>query len=267
TAAKQASAALDEAQRAARALDQALQNRGEQPGQQAQQGERQQMGAQGQQGGAQQQSGQPRQGGQQGQQQGSAQGQQQAGAQGQQQAGAQGQQSGGGQPQQGGQPQRGQGTGGADQAADALQRAAQALAEGRKAQVEEWKNEVTGEIDRSLQEMLQLARQQDDLAAKARRDPNAPTLRSEQGAIEQGVQKAAERLADEARRSALVSQGSQRAMAEAQQRVSQAAREAGDPRTMAQAPGSMADAAVALRLVASALARDRERANTSQSAS
>jgi len=275
TAAKQASAALDEAQRAARALDQALQNRGEQPGQQAQQGQPQQMGAQGQQGGAQQQSGQPRQGGQQGQQQGSAQGQQQAGAQGQQQAGgqgqpqagAQGQQSGGGQPQQGGQPQRGQGTGGADQAADALQRAAQALAEGRKAQVEEWKNEVTGEIDRSLQEMLQLARQQDDLAAKARRDPNAPTLRSEQGAIEQGVQKAAERLADEARRSALVSQGSQRAMAEAQQRVSQAAREAGDPRTMAQAPGSMADAAVALRLVASALARDRERANTSQSAS
>src|SRR5581483_1653361 len=230
TAAKQASAALDEAQRAARALDQALQNRGEQPGQQAQQGQPQQMGAQGQQGGAQQQSGQPRQGGQQVQQQGSAQGQQQAGAQGQQQAGgqgqpqagAQGQQSGGGQPQQGGQPQRGQGTGGADQAADALQRAAQALAEGRKAQVEEWKNEVTGEIDRSLQEMLQLARQQDDLAAKARRDPNAPTLRSEQGAIEQGVQKAAERLADEARRSALVSQGSQRAMAEAQQRVSQA---------------------------------------------
>jgi hypothetical protein len=266
TAAKQAGAALDEARRAARALDEALQNRGQQPGQQGQQQaqQQQQMGAQGQQGGA-QQGGQQRQSGQQGQQQAGAQGQQQAGAQGQQQAGAQGQQQAGAQGQQGG--QQGQGAAGADQAADALQRAAQALAEGRKAQVAEWKNEVTGEIDRSLQEMLQLARQQDELAAKARRDPNATTLRSEQGAIEQGVQKAAERLADEARRSALVSQGSQRAMSEAQQRVSQAAREAGDPRTMAQAPSTMADAAVALRLVASALARDRERANTSQSAS
>src|SRR5262249_55480854 len=52
-----------------------------------------------------------------------------------------------------------------------------------------------------------------------------------------------------------------------QQRVQQAAREAGDPRTMAQAPNTMADAAAALRSVGGALARDRERANNSQSAS
>lgn len=238
TAAKQAGNALEEAQKAARALDQALQDRNQQGRQQGQQQGRQQqgqqsqqqMGAQGQQGGAQSQGGQQKQGG--ARQQG----------------------------QQGGQP-------GADEAATALERAAQALAEGRKAQVDQWKNEVTGEIDQSLQEMLQLARQQDELATRARRDPTSPSLRSEQGALEQGVEKAAQRLAGEAKRSALVSQGSQRAMSDAQQRVSQAAQEAGDPRTMAQAPNSMADAAAALRQVASALARDRERANSSQSAS
>ena len=94
---------------------------------------------------------------------------------------------------------------------------------------------MTGEIDQSLQEMLQLARQQDELASRARRNPNDPSLRSEQGALEQGVNKAAQRLQDEAKRSALVSQGSQRAMSDAQQRVQQAAKDAGDPRTMAQA--------------------------------
>ena len=148
-----------------------------------------------------------------------------------------------------------------------MQKAAQALAEGRKAQVEQWKNEVTGEIDQSLQEMQQLARQQDELAARARRNPNDPSLRSEQGALQQGVDKAAQRLQDEAKRSALVSQGSQRAMSDAQQRVQQAAKDVGDPRTAAQAANSMADAATALRQVGGSLARDRERANASQSAS
>ncbi|PHX97387.1 MAG: hypothetical protein CK531_03710, partial [Gemmatimonadetes bacterium] len=171
----------------------------------------------------------------------------------------------GGKPQQGG--QQGAEGGAQQQVADMLQKAAEALAEGRKAQVDQWKNEVTGEIDRSLQEMLQLARQQDDLANRARRNPNDPTLRSEQGALQQGVDKAAQRLADEAKRSALVSQGSQRAMSDAQQRVQQAARDAADPRTMTQAANSMSDAASALRQVGSALARDRERANNSQSAS
>ena len=74
---------------------------------------------------------------------------------------------------------------------------------------------MTGEIDQSLQEMMQLARQQDELAQRAKRNPNDPNLRSEQGALEQGVNKAAERMQAESRRSALVSQGSQRAMADA----------------------------------------------------
>lgn len=265
TAAKQAATASDEAQKAMQALEDALRAGSQQ--QAEQQGQQQAGQQQGQ-----QQAGQPgkQQAGQQGQQQAGQQGQQ-----GQQQAGAQGQQGGaqaqGGQQGKGAQQQGQQGQQGSDagagRAADALERAAQALAEGRKAQVDQWKNEVTGEIDESLQEMLQLARQQDELAARARRNPTSESLRSEQGALEQGVAKAAQRLAEGARRSALISQGSQRAMSDAQERVSQAAREAGDPRTMMQAPQSMTDAAAALRQVASALARDRERANSSQSAS
>jgi hypothetical protein len=56
-------------------------------------------------------------------------------------------------------------------------------------------------------------------------------------------------------------------MSEAEQKVAQAARDAGDPRTASQAPQSMNDAANALRQTAAALARDRERAGASQSAS
>ena len=184
--------------------------------------------------------------------------------------------------QQGGSQQQGQRSGqqgaqgaqgaqggqqGAKQAAEAMERASKALAEGRKAQVEEWKQELTNELDRSVQEMIQLARQQDALAAKAKQNPLDPALRGEQSALQQGVQKASERLQDESKRSALVSQGSQRAVGQAEQKVAQAARDANDPRTAPQAPASMSEAAVALRQAATSLARDRERAAASQSAS
>jgi hypothetical protein len=56
-------------------------------------------------------------------------------------------------------------------------------------------------------------------------------------------------------------------MSDAEQKVEQAARDAGDPRTASQASQSMTDAASALRETAAALARDRERAGSSQSAS
>jgi len=64
-----------------------------------------------------------------------------------------------------------------------------------------------------------------------------------------------------------VSPSSTRAMSDAEQKVEQAARDAGDPRTASQASQSMTDAASALRNTAAALARDRERAGASQSAS
>ncbi|MFI5232091.1 MAG: DUF4175 family protein [Gemmatimonadales bacterium] len=214
--------------------------------------------------------------GQQNQQSGQAGGQQQAGQQGAQQSGQQGSQQGsqqggkqGGQQQgaQQGNQQGQQGAQSANQAADAMERASQALGEGRKQQVDEWKQELTGELDQSLQEMLQLAREQDGLADKAKKNPTEPNLRGEESALQQGVEKASERLASQAKRSALVSPRSTRAMSDAEQKVAQAARDAGDPRTASQAPQSMTDAASALRETAAALARDRERAGASQSAS
>ncbi|HEX7545609.1 MAG TPA: DUF4175 family protein, partial [Gemmatimonadaceae bacterium] len=210
----------------------------------------------------------PPSGGAQGQQQKNPQsGQQQGGQQGGQ-AGAQGGQSGRQAGQQGSQHAGAEpGAQAANQAADAMERASKALGEGRKQQVDEWKQELTGELDQSLQEMLQLAREQDGLADKAKKNPVDPNLRGEESALQQGVAKASERLGSQAKRSALVSPRSTRAMSEAEQKVAQAARDAGDPRTASQAPQSMTEAANALRQTAAALARDRERAGASQSAS
>jgi len=249
-AAKKTDEALKDLEQAQNALDQkgGAQSQ-QQKGQQGQQN--QQTG----QSGGQQQSGQ--QGGQQGGQPQNGQQQQGGKPSGQQQSGQQSGQQGG---QQGGQQA-------ASQAADAMERASQALGEGRKQQVDEWKSELTGELDQSLQEMLQLAREQDGLADKAKKNPMDPNLRGEESALQQGVQKASERLGSQAKRSALVSPKSTRAMSDAEQKVEQAARDAGDPRTATQASQSMSDAANALRQTAAALARDRERAGNSQSAS
>ena len=92
-----------------------------------------------------------------------------------------------------------------------MERASQALGEGRKQQVDEWKQELTGELDQSLQEMQQLAREQDGLAAKAKKNPTDPSLRGEESALQQGVSKASERLGAQAKRSALVLPRSTRA--------------------------------------------------------
>jgi hypothetical protein len=251
-AARKADEAMKDVQEAMKALDpQAQQSKGGQG--------QQKDGEQLKQSGGQQQNGQGSQGGSQGGQQngqmnkaGDNSGKPQGGKP---QAGQQGQEGGQGSQQ------------GAKQAADAMDRASKALGEGRKQQVDEWKSELTGELDQSLQEMLQLARQQDGLADKAKKNPMDPNLRGEESALQQGVEKASERLGSQAKRSALVSPRSTRAMSDAEQKVQQAARDAGDPRTASQASQSMSEAANALRQTAAALARDRERAGNSQSAS
>lgn len=252
-AAKKADEAMKDVQDAMKALDPQAQ---QQKGQQGQQGQGQEkLDQKGQSGGQQQQSGQGGQGSQSGQQNGQM-----------NQAGNNPGKPQGGQPQAG--KQGGQGSQqGAQQAADAMDRASKALGEGRKQQVDEWKSELTGELDQSLQEMLQLARQQDGLADKAKKNPMDPNLRGEESALQQGVEKASERLGSQAKRSALVSPRSTRAMSDAEQKVQQAARDAGDPRTASQAAQSMSEAANALRQTAAALARDRERAGNAQSAS
>ena len=154
----------------------------------------------------------------------------------------------------------------AEQAAQAMQQAAQSMQRARQGQVSEWKGELTDAIDQSVQEMMQLASEQEQLAAQAQRDPNDPTLRSKQAALQQGMERAQQRLSEEAKKSALVSPRTQQMMEQAQQRVQQATREAAQSQR-GQSPQSMQEAANAMRQAAAQLTRDRERANSAQSAS
>lgn len=153
----------------------------------------------------------------------------------------------------------------AQQAANEMQQAAESLAGARERQVNEWKAELTDALDRSVQEMMQLAREQDQLAQQARSENNAAGMRGQQSALQQGVQAAQERLSEEARKSALISQRSQELMERARQRSAQAAREAAEGR-QGQTEQAMRESADALRQAAAQLTRDRERAGNSQSA-
>lgn len=159
----------------------------------------------------------------------------------------------------------------AKDAADQMDRAAQDMQHAREQQVGEWKKELTEALDESIQELLQMAREESALEQKAReagRD-NARTeqLRGQQSAVKQGVDRTAERLEKEGQKSSLLSGRSQRAMAEARQRVGQATQQLSEPRGGQQAASTLGEAAESLNRAAAALARDRERANSASSAS
>jgi hypothetical protein len=192
----------------------------------------------------------------------------QQGQQGQPKAGEQG-----GQPSpqgQAGQPGGQSASDAARQAGNAMDKAAQQLAAARESQVDAWKTELSEQLDQSINETMQLARQQSDLEQRARQGGNAQSMQGEQGALQQGVQQAAERLEKAGRSSSLLSQRSQKAMADAQRRVSQATEQmgqAGQPGGNEQAQNAMKDASEALNQALSSLVRDRERVNNAQSAS
>ena len=194
----------------------------------------------------------------------------QQGQQGTPQPGQQGQSQPGGQPQagqQGGQP--GNPGDQARKAADAMDKAAQQLSAARDAQVDAWKTELSSELDQSINETMQLARQQSELEQKARQQ-GAQGMQGEQSALQQGVQQAAERLEKAGRSSSLLSQRSQKAMGEAQRRVEQATQQmqqSGQPGGSEQTQNAMKDASEALNQALSSLVRDREKMNGAQSAS
>ncbi len=152
-----------------------------------------------------------------------------------------------------------------ERAAQSLERAAESLADARREQVGAWKAELTDALDRSVQELVQLAREQDQLADQAREEQSPTGLRPQQSALQQGVQAAQERLEEESRRTTLVSPRSQEMMERARQRSAQASREAAEGRRTG-TEEAMRDAADALRQAAAQLTRDRERAGNAQSA-
>jgi hypothetical protein len=157
-------------------------------------------------------------------------------------------------------------------AASATDRAAQQLADARRAQVDEWKSALTNDLDRSVQETLELAGQEQSLAGAAQRgSTDRGDLAAQQSVVEQGMQRTAERLQRASRQSALVSQSSQQAVGEAGARVQQATAAARATQPGGAGPeetaAAMHDAAQALTSAAGALARDRARAAGASSAS
>jgi hypothetical protein len=172
-----------------------------------------------------------------------------------------------GEPRGGAGEQR-DGTDRAREAAAEMDRASKSMQEARSAQVKEWKQELTQELDQAAQEMMQLARQERALEQQARAGQGQDERRGAQSAVEQGVDKANERLQGAGKKSALLSQRSQRAMGDAKDKVSQAtgsvSQPKGNPQQQANALGEAADA---LTKAAASLARDRERANSANSAS
>jgi hypothetical protein len=163
---------------------------------------------------------------------------------------------------------KGQASQRANEAAEEMERASKSMQEARSEQVKEWKQELTSELDQAVQEMMQLAREERALEQNARSGASGEDKRSAQSAVEQGVDKANERLQGAGKKSALPSNRSQRAVAEAKEKVGQATKSVSEQKGNApQQASALGDAADALTKAAASLARDRERANSANSAS
>jgi hypothetical protein len=183
-----------------------------------------------------------------------------AGAGGEQKQGAGGEARPGGSGEKAGQAAR--------DAAEQMDQAASAMKAARDGQVQEWKKELTSALDQSIQELLQMSREESALQQQVRSGAaKSEDARGQQSAIKQGLDAASQRLQREAQKSTLLSGRSQRAVADAQQKVDQATQSASDPRSGSQSAQAMNEAAEALNKAAASLARDRERANTASSAS
>ncbi len=196
--------------------------------------------------------------------------------------------------------------GSAENAAAEMRQAADALAKGRSAQIDAWKATLGAELDRAASETAQLAREQAAVRETARGGADAAGARGAEGAIRDGVEQTARRLAQAGRTSALLSERTRRAVDEARQQVAAAARalerggtpggqsdgqagaqpggaqsgaqagalnarargagQGGPPPGRAGADAAMADAQEALSRASNALVRDRARVRDASSA-
>ena len=153
----------------------------------------------------------------------------------------------------------------AEQAAQAMEEAAKELGKAREEQVGEWKKELTGEMDRSIQEMLQLGREQDNLEQQARNGAQPSELRSQQGALQQGVEKTMQRLQQAGTKSNLLSQRSLRMMNDARKKVEEATVQSQRAQSGQQMASAMREAGESLNQAGASLVRDRERTQSSES--
>jgi hypothetical protein len=236
-------------------LQEALNQRGKQEQGEQQQGQQQQgqAKAQGEQKGGEQQKGEK------GEQQQQAQ-QGQTGQGGQQQA-----QNKTGPGNQGNQKGEQSSSEAAEQAAQSMEEAAGELDKAREQQVNEWKKELSGELDRSIQEMLQLSREQEQLEKSARGGASPNDLRSQQSALQQGVDKTLQRLQDAGTKSNLLSQRSMRSVQDARRKVEQATQQVQRSQSAQQMASAMRESSEALNQAAASLVRDRERTSEAKS--
>ena len=153
-------------------------------------------------------------------------------------------------------------------AAAEMQKAADALAGARSQQIGAWKSELAGELDQSIQEMMQLGQGERALEERSKRGASGESLRAEQSALQQGVERTSERLEKASRASSLLSSRARGAVAEARRQSTRATAETARPQGGGAhgAQDAFGNAADALTRAAAALVRDRERVNSSESA-
>jgi hypothetical protein len=171
-------------------------------------------------------------------------------------------------------------------AAQSMEEAAQQLADARDAQIGQWKNEVGQQLDQAIQELSQLQRAQQQLEQQMKQGGDAQQMQAQQNAVQQGVEKVAQRMEQAGKASSLVSQRTQKAMNDARQQAQRAkeamanGQQGGDPQPGSDGQGqpqqgkgkdgareALEDAANALSDAAASMVRDRERLNGAQSAS
>ncbi len=108
------------------------------------------------------------------------------------------------------------------QAARQLQPLGQQLDEQRTAMQGEWKQEVVEALDRVLADASRLAERQLDVNERLRAGEASPQVRAEQGAIQEGVERLMQQMADVAGKNALVGQQSSTALAAARDEMERA---------------------------------------------
>lgn len=150
-------------------------------------------------------------------------------------------------------------------AADALEGSAESLAAARAAQIAEWKQELAADLDAAVQELMQLAVAEDELARRVA--GGSGEWRDEHSSLEEAATVVADRVTRAARMSTLVSSRSDGLVRAARDGVVRVSAQSFPARDRTQTSALMRDAAASLSRAAASLVRDRERTNSARSAS
>jgi hypothetical protein len=144
------------------------------------------------------------------------------------------------------------------QALDQLEPLSQELQEQREQMQDQWREEVVQALDHALADASRLAERQLDVSEAFRRGDASPSVRAEQGAIQEGVNRLLEQVQDVAGKNALVSQQSSVALAASRDDMQKALEALGNAAPNAREAGRQSGEAVdALNVAAHTLLRSR----------